>query len=189
MKKILNFDIETTGLNCYKHEIIQFAAIYQEGGEVKDQINIFSKPEVYPGHFEKITELTGIEKSFLEARGMDQAELYKKITEFLNKKIDRYDKKDKIVLSGYNIMRFDINFLRELFKKNNDKYFGSFFYNAAFDIFGMVGGLPGDDLKKLENFRLETLAAYFGIDIKAHDALSDVKATMELKEKILQKIK
>ena len=40
----------------------------------------------------------------------------------------------------------------------------------------------------LENYRLETASKHFGIEINAHDALSDIEATRELILKIMEKI-
>jgi exonuclease I len=37
----------------------------------------------------------------------------------------------------------------------------------------------------LQNYKLETVAGHFGIELKAHDALSDVKATREIIRKVL----
>ena len=37
VKKALYFDVETTGLNPYKNDIIQFACLVEINGEVKEE--------------------------------------------------------------------------------------------------------------------------------------------------------
>ena len=41
----------------------------------------------------------------------------------------------------------------------------------------------------LENYRLETSAKHYGIDINAHDSMSDIEATRELILEIIKEIK
>jgi len=48
--------------------------------------------------------------------------------------VDKFDKKDKLHLAGYNIGGFDIPFLRTFFLQNNDKYFGSWFWSDSLDV-------------------------------------------------------
>jgi DNA polymerase III epsilon subunit-like protein len=35
---------------------------------------------------------------------------------------------------------------------------------------------------RLKNYRLETMCKHFGIELKAHDAMSDIEATKQLYE-------
>lgn len=55
-------------------------------------------------------------------------EIYKQFVDLLSKYVDRYNKKDKFFLAGYNIASFDNSFLRAWFIQNGDKYFGSWFW-------------------------------------------------------------
>ena len=44
------------------------------------------------------------------------------------------------------------------------------------------------ELEKLENMKLETLAKFYDIEIKAHDALSDIYATEALYDIFIQQL-
>ena len=42
--------------------------------------------------------------------------------------LEKFDKKDKFFLVGYNNASFDNQFFRAFFVQNNDMYFGSYFW-------------------------------------------------------------
>ena len=85
---------------------------------------------------------------------------------------------------GYNCI-FDIGFMRQFFIDSDDRYYGSWFssYNMI-DVHKLFTALRGSglypELEEVENMKLETLANFYGIEIQAHDALSDIYATEEL---------
>lgn len=99
----------------------------------------------------------------------------------LGQHIDKFDKTDKLIAIGYNI-EFDMDMLFGMAKRNGDKYLGSYISRSAIDVMPLarwadaLGVLPF----KPANHKLETMCEGFDIEIKAHDALSDIKATMNL---------
>lgn len=52
---------------------------------------------------------------------------YRQLVGILSKYVNKFDKRDKMYLVGYNNAGFDNNFLRALFQQCGDKYFGSWF--------------------------------------------------------------
>ena len=110
----------------------------------------------------------------------------------MSKYVDQYDKNDKFTIVGYNCT-FDIGFLREFFRLNNDKYYGSWFssYNMI-DVHKLFTALRGSglypELEALENMKLETVANHYGIEIQAHDALSDIYATEKLYDIFIEQL-
>ena len=60
-----------------------------------------------------------------------------RIVNILAKYVDRYDPLDKLVFAGYGC-RFDMDFLRAFFGKNNDPYFASWFYSLPMDVMSFV---------------------------------------------------
>lgn len=59
---------------------------------------------------------------------------YRQLVGILSKYVNKFDKRDKMYLVGYNNAGFDNNFLRALFQQCGDKYFGSWFYPNCMDL-------------------------------------------------------
>ena len=120
---------------------------------------------------------------------IDESIIYKKFLEILDKYIDKYDKNDKFIVAGYNV-KFDIDILKALFERNNNKFLFSYFNSSMLDplysvrLLQVAGILP-----VLENNKLETWCKYFNIELKAHDSLQDITATKKLIEKLVELIK
>ena len=181
--KILWLDVETTGLSPYHNDIIQLAYMIEVNGVVKLERNLYMAPTNPDKIQEKALDVHGIRLDELlcfppatEAHATFIADL----STFINK----FNKTDKLYLGGFNV-HFDIEFLVNWFKKCNDKYLGSWVNWRRVDVLdaashlAVLGGLQADNLK------LVTLAEMFEVPIKAHDALSDIKATRELYHKIM----
>jgi DNA polymerase-3 subunit epsilon len=103
--------------------------------------------------------------------------------------VDRYDKKDKFQFVAYGA-DFDIDMLRRWFAKNDDDYFGSWFHHPALCMMYAAGMKLRNERENLKNFRLETVAAYFGIKVdptRVHDALYDAWLAKEIYYKITEK--
>lgn len=175
-------DLETTGLNN-TDKITEFAGVYIEDDTI-EELHFFIKHDEYPSEYNKVSEITGLTPDFLKKNGITEDEFYEKLLSFLNDKVDRFDKTDKMVISGYNV-RFDVEFLRFLFSSKGNKYFGSYFFPCVYDVYSTVGKLVSMNKIKPENFKLKTLCELFKIDIKAHSALSDIKSTIELDKKLI----
>jgi DNA polymerase-3 subunit epsilon len=180
MGKILWLDVETTGMDPVVNDIIQLACLVEIDGEVEETLEIRCRPE----------EGGVIDQSTLELRGLtvDEIMAYPPLFEGLNtfrkmlgKYVDKYNKQDKFIVAGY-FVRFDTDFLRASFNKVGDKYYGSWFYSLSLDVASFVaqGVCYGKISSLLPNFKLSTVCQSFDIDITAHDALSDIEATMTL---------
>ncbi len=175
MKKVLYFDCETTGTNPLEHEIIQFAALIEIDGKVVDTLSLKARPErpVDPAAM-AIHGLEGLDNE------MSQADLKGRIQLFLDKHIDKYDKADKFFPCGHNVY-FDLQFLNELFTRHGAQYGTGVYQNwQMLDTRYMANLLIFNDKLDVENVKLETLCKYYGITIKAHDAMSDIQATRKL---------
>ena len=87
-------------------------------------------------------------------------------------------------LIGYNI-GFDLEFLNEFFKSNNNNYLFSYFHWPSVDIAQILTfyTMKSDTRKHLENFKLGTVANQLGIKVDEsllHDAMGDVILTQYL---------
>ena len=190
MIKIIFIDTETGGVNAEKSALIQLSGIIEVDGTEKEKFNFYIKPFENSELNEKALEVQG---RTLEELGtekyIDESIIYKKFLEILDKYIDKYDKNDKFIVAGYNV-KFDIDILKALFERNNNKFLFSYFNSSMLDplysvrLLQVAGMLP-----VLENNKLETWCKYFNIELKAHDSLQDITATKKLIEKLVELIK
>ena len=190
MNKIIFIDTETGGVNAEKSALIQLSGIIEVNGVEKEKFNFYIKPFENSEVNEKALEVQG--RTFEELRTdkyIDESIVYKKFLEILDKYIDKYDKDDKFIVAGYNV-KFDIDILKALFERNNNKFLFSYFNSSMLDplysvrLLQVAGMLP-----VLENNKLETWCKYFNIELKAHDSLQDITATKKLIEKLVELIK
>lgn len=190
MNKIIFIDTETGGVNAEKSALIQLSGIIEVDGAEKEKFNFYIKPFENSEVNEKALEVQG---RTLEELGtekyINESIIYKKFLEILDKYIDKYDKNDKFIVAGYNV-KFDIDILKALFERNNNKFLFSYFNSSMLDplysvrLLQVAGVLP-----VLENNKLETWCKYFNIELKAHDSLQDITATKKLIEKLVELIK
>ena len=190
MNKIIFIDTETGGVNIEKSALIQLSGIIRVNKKDVETFNFFIKPFENSEVNEKALEVQG---RTLEELGtekyIDESIIYKKFLEILDKYIDKYDKNDKFIVAGYNV-KFDIDILKALFERNNNKFLFSYFNSSMLDplysvrLLQVAGMLP-----VLENNKLETWCKYFNIELKAHDSLQDITATKKLIEKLVELIK
>ena len=182
--KILYFDCETTGTNHLLNEIVQFAAIVEIDSIVKEQVNFKCQPTNWEAIDAKALEVTGL--TIEKLKTFEKPEIVaKNIQNLFNKYIDKYDKTDKFFPAGHNVL-FDINFLQSFWIKHLDKYgTGSYQNWQSLDSRVFANFLNVAGKLKVENIKLETLCKYYGIEINAHDALSDINATRLLIKKMI----
>ncbi len=185
--KILYFDVETTGLDPVKNDITQLAGLIEIDGKIVEEFNFKCQPLDWEAIEPRALEVTGI--------GLDQLKkfdkpdkVYGQFLSLLGNHVDKFDREDKMYFAGYNV-RFDIDFLHNFFKKQNDKYFGSWFNWKAIDPLSILHWFNYLGQIDLENYKLETVCEHYGIKIKSHDALSDVKATREIIKKLEKLLK
>ena len=190
MNKIIFIDTETGGVNAEKSALIQLSGIIEVNGTEKEKFNFYIKPFENSEVNEKALEVQGRTLGELGTeKYIDESIIYKKFLEILDKYIDKYDKNDKFIVAGYNV-KFDIDILKALFERNNNKFLFSYFNSSMLDplysvrLLQVAGMLP-----VLENNKLETWCKYFNIELKAHDSLQDITATKKLIEKLVELIK
>lgn len=176
--KLFYADTETTGLDPMRNEAFQLAFIIEVDGKIVCEKNIKmrpARPEMADAKALEVTKKTLAELATYPLR----AQAFRELTETLAKYVDKYDKADKFVWIGQN-PEFDVRFVRAFFKEHNDNYFGSWFDNRPADLISLAVAAKVKGLIKPENFKLATLAAEFGIQFDAHDALADVRVTREV---------
>lgn len=180
------YDLETSGLNSRQDRIMQFAGQRTDGNlnPVGDPINELIKLSDDTLPSPEALLVTGITPQATIADGYSEAEFVKILTEEVFT--------PNTVAVGFNNIRFDDEFMRHLLWRNfYDPYEWSWKDGRSrwdmLDVVRMTRALrpdginwPVDDKGQATN-RLELLTKLNNVDhYKAHDALSDVKATIEV---------
>lgn len=174
--KLLFFDLETTGTLVNKHGIHQISGKVLIDGEVKESFNLHVQPNPKAIIDPAALEVGGVTEEQIRAYP-PMGEIYKQFVDMLSRYVDRYDKKDKFFLVGYNNAAFDNSFLRAWFVQNGDRYFGSWFWSNSIDVMVMATSYLLDRRSEMENFKQGTVAKALGIkidDSKLHDAMYDI---------------
>jgi DNA polymerase-3 subunit epsilon len=163
-KNIICYDVETTGLNPQEDFIIQLSMVKfdRNSFEIIDEKNWYIKPAHKYTINPQAQEKHGISKEWLDNNGIYLKDIIQEIDEFI---------KDCDFLT-YNGNSFDIKFLYKDLKLwgyeldlNNRKFY---------DSFGMECRFNPRNLSFIYN-------KYTGKDLEgAHNALADVKATIEV---------
>ncbi len=183
MAKLLFLDVETTGTDPERHGLIQLAGIIEIDGKVINTFNAKVRPFKGDAVNKEALKINGT--TIEEIRQYPESETqYKKLIDLLDKFVDKYNKKDKLSIVGYN-PKFDDDFLRAWFMKcgANKFTYGSYFWWPLIDVASNTAWLYRDQRAKFENFKLMTVAKALGVDMgegDAHNAAYDVGVTRKL---------
>lgn len=182
IEKYFVFDVETTGLDPEKHAIHQLSALYIEDGVVKFEKDWKVRPFDGAEIDDAALAIANVTKEQIMAYP-PMNEVYHDLIAHLSKFIDRFNRQDKSFLIGFNNVRFDNPFLRKFFERNNDKYFGSWFFSNPMDAFVLATPELIQKRAKMENFKLFSVAEELGVAVdqsKLHDATYDLYLTLEI---------
>jgi len=165
-------DIETTGLNLTKHEIIEIGCVLTTPTlQVIEEFELKIKPE----HIENADSVSLKVNHYNEESWKDAYNLEKAIKIFSKKAKD-------CIMVGHNVA-FDSGFLEYTFNKTN--LANNMHYHKLDTISIAWAKLHKEP--DLEHFSLRELCVRFGIkNERSHTALSDARATFELYKKLME---
>ncbi len=193
MKSLFWFDFETFGVNPVKDKPSQFAAIRTDFqfNIIDDPINIFCKPsDDFIPHPEACL-ITGIAPQMALEKGLSERDFFKQIH------LEMMEPDTCSV--GYNNIRFDDEVLRHGFYRNFYDAYEREWQNGnsrwdIIDLLRMTHALRPEGINWPTNeegkitFRLEKLTEANQIGHEnAHDALSDVYATINMAKLVSEK--
>lgn len=177
--KLVFFDLETTGTNPGKHGIHQISGQIVIDGVVKESFDFHVQPNPKALIEEEALKVGGVTREQIFAYPPMQ-QVYQEFVAMLSKYVDKFNKKDKFFLVGYNNAAFDNQFLRGFFLQNGDVYFGSWFWSNSIDVMVLASAYLATRRPEMENFKLSTVAKTLGIvvnDDSLHDAMYDIELT------------
>ena len=180
--KFVFFDLETTGDQFWLNGVHQIAGCIEIDGEVKENFNWRMQPDPRAKIEDEALAVGGITREDLLSYPPGSF-VYKLFTDMLSKYVNKYDKKDKFYLIGFNNANFDNNFLRAWFKQNNDQYFGSWFWADPIDTYCLSAIHLMPVRTQMENFKLATVCKQIGIEVddsQLHNAAYDIFLTRAL---------
>lgn len=185
-KKVFWFDTETTGTDPSRHGIIQLAGIITVNGAAVDEINLTMN--ILPG--------VEIDPGALKVHGYTEGDIrgfrnpymaYLILHDRLSKYCSKQDDKDRYYLGGFNV-GFDIDFIASWFNGLGKNEVFKWFSFKRLDPLPLLHMLDYQYEIDLPDYKLSTVAEYFNIELKAHDAFSDIKATIEIYDKVRKMI-
>ena len=165
-------DIESTGLNVMKHEIIEIGCVI-----TTPKLKIIEKFElkIRPEHIEDADPIA-LKVIHYDSLNLVSAYTLENAIKILSKKV-----KDCIMI-GQNVS-FDSGFLEHAFAQTKLK--NSMHYHKLDTI--SIAWAKLHKKKSITHFSLREMCKYFGIENKnPHNALSDAYATYELYKKLMK---
>ena len=172
-REVVVFDLETTGLSRTSDRIIELAAVrYHLDDDLnmheEDTLHLFINPRKTLS--EEIIELTGISNEQLADMPTEE-EVFEEIQDFF----------ENFTVAGYNIETFDVAFVENLYGRVGCKFRPA----------GCIDGIKmaRDRLVKdrdVTDFKLASVAGFFGISFHAHQAIEDARATAKVIQLLLK---
>lgn len=171
MRNLLFLDTETTGLDSRRHDIIQLACIPIINGSRQPYFNEYAKPN----------DFSVIEQEAISVHGIDieRMKTFQDQRKMLDKFISYIKSFNiKFTIAGYNV-GFDKGFISALFAKHNmSSLYHELFTPDTHDVYRRIKAIK--EKNNIGSLKLSKACEMFGIEINAHDALSDISATIDL---------
>jgi DNA polymerase III subunit epsilon len=188
--KLIYIDVETTGIPCPQSGLVQLAGLVEDDGKIRESFDY--RIGLFPADIvsDEALAVNGLTREEIAEFNRPER-VFSKFIQLLDGFVDRYNRTDKLQFIGYNAT-FDADHVRAWFEKNNDKYYGSWFWHPPIDVMGIAAVALMKSRAELRNFKLGTVAQALGLEVddtKTHDALYDVHLTREMFHVLLGRLK
>ncbi len=177
MKAFFYFDTETTGLNPKTNDVIQIAAIPVINGVKQTPFNEYCQPFDFNTVDQGTVDVHGISISKMRTF-QSPLQLIEKLEEYV------LSFNVKFTIAGYNC-NFDKAMIGAMFlKAGKPELFRKLFDNDVHDVYGRAKSIKNQ--LNTSSLKLSALADEFKIPINAHEALSDISATIDIDIKLAE---
>lgn len=189
-RRVVFFDLETGGLNPERHPIIQLAAVavdaetFEELGSFERKLR-FKMEAADP----EALAMNSYDAATWEREAVEPPAALRDFSTFLKlhatrRMVSKTGNPYWVArLAGHNAAAFDMPFLRRYFSIC-DLFLPA--YLLTLDSSQLAAWWNWRNGGKLENVKLVSLAAHFGIELEAHDALADVRANVAVVKYLLE---
>lgn len=179
--KQLFIDTETGGLDSNQNALLEVGGIIRIDNDLPIYFDFHAQPfsdDIITEEALKVNNLTREEiKGFSPPH-----EMHSELTSLWSGYIDRYNKRDKFFVYGWNV-EFDDRFLRAFFRKCGDKYYGSYILWPPMNVASLVNEHLRMARFDIQDFHLHTVCEYFEIPVdytRRHSATYDAELTMQI---------
>ena len=147
LQKIMFIDIETTGLDPKRNEIIELAAVLTIFNiktlkyQTIDKFHIKIKPLRTKEISQRALDIQDLTiEDFEKPEYLNPITAFLKITDKFSEWSNNEDPRNKMLMAGYNVITFDSAFLRNFFKEYGDEktQFSRWFHRGVQDIYHQV---------------------------------------------------
>jgi DNA polymerase-3 subunit epsilon len=176
------YDLETTGLKINLHGVHQISGYIEVDDVIVERFDFRVRPNPKAKIEQDALDVGGVtEKQILQYPAMGA--VYRDMLTLLGRHCNRFERKDKMWLVGFNNRSFDDQFFRAWFIQNGDDFFGSWFFSDSLDVIVLASQYLLKRRVKMVNFKLMTVAKELGIEVdetKLHDSSYDVYLTRKI---------
>lgn len=178
----LFYDLETTGVKAHQNGIHHLSALLEINDEVVAELDLRMQPNPKAIIEPSALAISNTTMEDIESF-MPMEEAYRRFEKFVGKYVDRFNKKSKMYLVGFNNRKFDDVFLRKWFEQNGNDFFGSYFWSDSLDVMVLASQYLIGRRIEMPSFKLHRVAKELGIvvdDSGLHDAKYDLELTREI---------
>lgn len=186
--RIVFFDLETGGLDPLRHPVIQFAGVALEDWKEIESLELKIRFRLDAADPEALA-MNSYDAEIWAREAIDSRDAVFAIGSFLRRHstVPMASKTGvswkSCQLAGHNAHKFDREFLRVLFDSQKKFCPGGFIVLDTLQLAAWWRKMRPD--ARPANLKLGTLCEYFEIEFdKAHDALEDVRATVEVAKRL-----
>ena len=185
--KYLVIDTESGGTDSNLCDILTaYFAVFSSDGDLIDELELWIKPDIFsyriqPGSL----DVNGIDLVNHWNRSEPKTKCFNKLKQFLKKNCQKsiYAGKvelERLILLGQQVLG-DVELIYQFFPQENWEHFVS---NKYLDTLVIANFLQDSNKLQVGSLSLDSLAEYFGIEYKAHDAKEDALATFNVYKKL-----
>ena len=178
--KLLWIDTETTGTDHTRHAVVQIAGIVEIDGQLMEEFEFFAKPHEGAQIEEQALAVIGKTREQISAYPA-ASEAYSKLIRIIQKYVPKYTKdvNQRFKIAGQNT-HFDYTMMEEFWRLNGDRYWYASVDKRGIDVVLASALMKTAGAIDVTDLKLATICKALSIELDAHNALNDIRATRKI---------